>query len=847
MSYFNYLIRISFPFSAVNFVLGLTVLAFFVAGCKTQEATQDDESQDKAKQQTTAQISDEIPETPRDFRAVWVATVANIDWPSEPGLPVEEQKEELRQIMDRSAAMNMNAVIFQVRPATDAMYDSKHEPWSAFLTGKMGKAPTPYYDPLEFAVEEAHKRGLELHAWFNPYRAAHPADSNEVAPNHLSQKKPDLVLDFGDYQWLDPGLEEVREHSRKVIMDVVKRYDMDGVHLDDYFYPYPSYDAGTEFPDSASWQEASAENPDLQRDDWRRNNVDQFIKEVYEDIKAEKPQVQFGISPFGTWRPGHPKRTGGFDAYEQLYADARLWLREGWVDYFTPQIYNRIDENVRPFPVMLQWWVEQNEHNRHMWPGLFTSRSADYADDWLAEEITGQIYIAEGHPGVTGSVHFSMRSLLGDWNNLANKMTAGPYAVPALVPSSPWLNSSSPDRPDASMNLYDDKMIIETESSEDVRWWVLWSKLNGNWEMDIIPGSQNKIVFEGMEASVWPEKVAISAVNENGDESPAKILEGSETNQPKESNLSKPEMVDRDEWGDAPGGSSANTVRRNLAEGDHLKFRDLTVVHNEMISGKDSTLIDSLEIFKNDSLEFGDKELTTAPDTAKLTLYRYSTADTVKVPEGEAFNWSGYHIGALAVNMDEETLAGGLTELEIATVSSLSVSRAGARETGDASQRFRVPHEITDITLHHSGSAEPLTEEDDPEEKLQELYDWGSEERNWWDVPYHYLIGLDGTIYEGRDPQYAGETNTSYDPRGHLLITVMGNYDKQEPTDEQVEAISNLMAWNADKYDLSTEDISGHYDLADTGCPGTHLRDILEDGKIHEAVKKQLERATSKK
>ncbi|MEX0662504.1 MAG: family 10 glycosylhydrolase [Balneolaceae bacterium] len=846
MSYFYSLIRNPISFSAANIFIGVIALVFIVAGCKTQGAIQEDDSQHKTEQETVAQISDEIPETPRDFRAVWVATVANIDWPSEPGLPVEQQKEELRQIMDRTAAMNMNAVIFQVRPATDAMYDSKHEPWSAFLTGKMGEAPTPYYDPLEFAVEEAHKRGLELHAWFNPYRARHPADTNEVAPNHISQEQPDLVHNFGNYQWLDPGLKEVREHSRKVIMDVVKRYDIDGVHLDDYFYPYPSYDAGTEFPDSVSWQLASAEDPDLQRNDWRRSNVDQFIKEVYQDIKNEKPQVQFGISPFGTWRPGHPARTGGFDAYEQLYADARLWLREGWVDYFTPQIYNRIDRVVRPFPVMLQWWVEQNKHDRHMWPGLFTSRSADYANDWPTEEITGQIYIANGQPGVTGSVHFSMRSLLGDWNNLANKITAGPYAMPALVPASPWIETTAPDRPSASMNIYDDKMIIEIESTEDVRWWVLWSKVNDNWEMDIIPGSQHNIIFKGTEASVWPEKVALSGVNEDGDEGSAKVMNQPEENQQNKSNLTKPEMVDRNEWGDAPGGSPANAVRRNLAEGDALEFRDLTIVHNEMISGKDSTLVDSLEVFKNDSLEFGDKKLTTAPDTAKLTLYRYGITDTVKVPEGEAFNWSGYHIGALAVNTNEDVLAGGLAEIEVATVSSLSVTRAGAEETGGASNRFRVPHEITDITLHHSGSAEPLTEEDDLVEKLQNLYEWGVEERNWWDVPYHYLIGLDGTIYEGRDPRYAGETNTRYDTRGHLLITVMGNYDKQEPTDEQVEAITDLMTWSADKYNLSTDNISGHYDLADTGCPGTHLRDILENGKFHEAVEKQLESATSK-
>src|SRR5699024_8300075 len=226
----------------LSFIFCLALLS----SCATQKTINNESESVTETQKSDLHTADslQIPETPREFRAVWVATVANIDWPSERGLPVKEQKKELLQILNRAASMNMNAVIFQVRPHADAMYDSKYEPWSAYLTGQMGKAPDPYYDPLEFVVEEAHKRGLDLHAWFNPYRTHHPSATSRITENHISRTHPEMVLQYGDYQWLDPGLEEVQELSRNVIMDVVERYDVDGIHLDDYFYPYPSYAGG---------------------------------------------------------------------------------------------------------------------------------------------------------------------------------------------------------------------------------------------------------------------------------------------------------------------------------------------------------------------------------------------------------------------------------------------------------------------------------------------------------------------------------------------------------------------------------------------------------------------------
>lgn len=813
----------------------LLIISIIVSGCSSQKIVADEgqpSEQETGHVMSQAEMEAEgLPAIPREFRGVWVATVANIDWPSEPGLPVDEQKKELLDLLNRASAMNMNAVIFQVRPAADALYDSPYEPWSYFLTGKMGEAPDPYYDPLQFVVDEAHKRGLELHAWFNPYRAGHPADTSTISADHISRKAPNLVHQFGDYRWLDPGLADVQEHSRRVILDVVERYDIDGVHLDDYFYPYPSYANGKEFPDSLSWQKALEKGIAMSRDDWRRNNVDELIRQLYTDIKETNPEVKFGISPFGTWRPGHPERTGGFDAYKQLYADARLWLREGWVDYYTPQIYNRTDRVVRPFPVILQWWSEQNLKNRHIWPGLYTSRSSGDSG-WPVEEITGQVYIARGQPNVTGSVHFSMQSMMDENAPLVRHLTAGPYAEQALIPASPWLDNEPPGSPHASLETDTENFIINMSpgGNDEIRRWVVRTKINDSWEFDIIPGTKKTITLAGTNTVVKPDTVVVTGVDLSGNESPGIVLVPSDLNKGRSfgKKISRPNIIKRTDWGPPPAGIAANAVRHNLSEGDTLYFRDLTIVLNELQAADES--------IRKDSISNGGAN----PDTARFTLYRNGIAEEVKIAEGNAFNWNGYHIGILAVTVDQDVLAGGLTEFEIATVRSLPVSRAAHKKTGNASQRLRVPHEIQMITLHHSGSSEPLTADEDPVDRLQGLYSWGKEERNWWDVPYHYLIGLDGTIFEGRDIRYAGDTNTTYDTRGNLLISVMGNYNRQEPTQAQIEAITDLMAWSVKTYDLPVDHIYGHYDWADTSCPGSNLRGYLEDGVFRGTVEKRL-------
>jgi uncharacterized lipoprotein YddW (UPF0748 family) len=289
-------------------------------------------SRSLAAQATDRGAADMPPPVAREFRGVWVASVANIDWPSKPGLSAFEQQSELLAILDRAKALRLNAVMLQVRPAGDALYASPYEPWSAYLTGLEGRAPEPYYDPLTFAVAAAHERGLELHAWFNPYRARHASAFSPSAKTHISEAHPELVRRYGKYLWMDPGEPKVLQQSLRVILDVVKRYDVDGIHIDDYFYPYPEVGADSvevPFPDSSSYRAYRARGGRLARNDWRRHNVDTLVQLLYARTKALKPWVKVGISPFGIWRPGYPAQIKGFDSYDKLYGDSRRWLREG--------------------------------------------------------------------------------------------------------------------------------------------------------------------------------------------------------------------------------------------------------------------------------------------------------------------------------------------------------------------------------------------------------------------------------------------------------------------------------------------------------------------------------------
>ncbi len=354
------------------------------------------------------------PHRARELRGLWVATVNNGDWPSRRDLTVDQQKQELVAIFDRAAALHLNAIFLQIRPAADAFYPSSLEPWSEFLTGTSGKAPEPLYDPLAFAIDEAHKRGLELHAWFNPFRARRVADSTA----RVIQQNPQHVHDYGRFVWLDPGDEAVQRDVLAVIADVVRRYDVDGVHLDDYFYPYPEKDAAgreIDFPDGITWNRYRAAGGTMTRNEWRRDNINRFVESLYSTVKGIKPKVEVGISPFGIWRPGHPRQIRGLDAYDRIYADSRLWLRRGWLDYLAPQLYWPIAKREQSFPALLNWWTRQDARGRGIVAGISINRvGSGRAASVPAEEIAHQIALVRRDDGAVGFILFSARTIMQD-------------------------------------------------------------------------------------------------------------------------------------------------------------------------------------------------------------------------------------------------------------------------------------------------------------------------------------------------------------------------------------------------------------------------------------------------
>ncbi|MFN7138631.1 MAG: glycoside hydrolase family 10 protein [Limisphaerales bacterium] len=474
--------------------------------------------------QQSPQVS--VPDVPREFRGAWIASVSNIDWPSSRNLTPAQQQKELIQILDRVAQLRMNAVVLQIRPMCDALYNSNFEPWSEYLTGKQGQPPSPYYDPLAFAVAEAHKRGLELHAWFNPYRAGLSSGKN-FAPTHISKTRPHLVRTYGKYLWLDPGEPEVQLHSLNVIMDVVKRYDIDGIHFDDYFYPYKENDASgkpMDFPDEPSWQKYRQAGGKLDRNDWRRENVNYFLQRVHTEIKKQKPWVKFGLSPFGIWRPGNPPSVRGLDAYSSLYADSRKWLAEGYCDYFAPQLYWNIDAKEQSFPQLLDWWVKQNKKNIHIWPGISSARIGDARP---AKEIINQVDLTRKQDGATGNIFWSVKSLMRNQGGLTDLVSKELYTEPALIPASPWMGKAVPRQPSATIKKGASTTQVSwrpTGGNERVALWVVQQRVNGKWFTNIIPGNVRSVTVAQQSAQGTTDVVAVRAVNRFGHASQPEVV-----------------------------------------------------------------------------------------------------------------------------------------------------------------------------------------------------------------------------------------------------------------------------------------------------------------------------------
>lgn len=475
-----------------------------------------------------ARAADLPPPLLREFRGAWIASVGNINWPSKRDLTVEQQQAELRALLDNIADLKLNAVLFQIRPAADALYKSDLEPWSEYLTGEMGRAPAPFYDPLEFAVKEAHQRGLELHAWFNPYRAGVLPRKGPVAAKHISKTRPWLVKKYSNYEWMDPGEDAVKEQTVAVILDVVRRYDIDGVHLDDYFYPYKVVEKPgkyVEFPDDSSYNAYKKKGGRLERDDWRRENVNDLMERLNSGIKRIKPHVRFGISPFGIWRPGFPESVRGLDAYEHLYADSRKWLREGWVDYFAPQLYWRIQAPQQSYPELLKWWLAENPKQRYVFPGSTMSGVGKPRDPWPASEIVNQLTLSRELNANDGHILWNYNKVFQNADNLRSTLAQKIYTEPAIGPAYHWLDSAAPVKP---------VVVVRPESAQTkltLQWraadaekpflWALQSKRAGKWITEFIPSHFNARSYLPTDI---PSQIALTAIDRCGNASAPALL-----------------------------------------------------------------------------------------------------------------------------------------------------------------------------------------------------------------------------------------------------------------------------------------------------------------------------------
>lgn len=375
----------------------------------------------------------------REMRAVWIATVANIDWPSQRNLTSQAQRQELRKMLDEFQRNKINAIVMQIRPTADAFYPSALEPWSHWLTGKQGVRPNDFYDPLQFIIEEAHKRCIEVHVWLNPYRVTNSDDLKVLSNDHLYHKRPELFLKYGGKYYFDPGLDETRNFLNRVVRDVVERYDVDAIHFDDYFYPYKVN--GEEFPDNESFKNNPRGFAPHQKADWRRNNVDMVIAELQQTIKSTKPWVEFGISPFGVWRndnvdPRGSATRAGVQNYDDLYADILKWLREGTIDYVTPQLYWEIGKKVADYSVLVKWWSE-NSYGKNLYIGLYASQLGQKSApaEWRkGNELVRQMQLNKSYSQVDGAMFFSAKAIMGNYQGIADSLSKSLYKYPALTP-----------------------------------------------------------------------------------------------------------------------------------------------------------------------------------------------------------------------------------------------------------------------------------------------------------------------------------------------------------------------------------------------------------------------------
>ncbi len=425
-----------------------------------------------------------------EFRAVWVATVVNIDWPSKSGLSSQAQKDEFEALLDMHQKNGMNAIIMQVRPSGDALYPSSLEPWSEYLMGKQGQAPTPFYDPLTYMIEATHKRGMEFHAWINPYRAVFDVNKSSIANNHSSKLHPEWFLTYGDKKYFNPGLPEVWQHTNKVVRDLAARYDIDAVHMDDYFYPYKI--PGKEFPDEATYQKNAR---GLSKDDWRRSNCDTIVKQLSATIHQVKPGVQFGISPFGVWRnqstDPRGSKTKATTNYDDLYADILLWLEQDWIDYVAPQLYWEQGHALADYNELIEWW-NRNSYGKNLYIGHGIYRAGSNTAWKSPSQIPNQITKMRSLKNTHGSAYFSSASFKTNANGWNDSLQNNYYRKPALIAPIEWLVQTKMLTPKIQKQLDNTYSLVDSNPMSSLKYFALIQKNKSGYSVEAILPKDSK-------------------------------------------------------------------------------------------------------------------------------------------------------------------------------------------------------------------------------------------------------------------------------------------------------------------------------------------------------------------
>jgi uncharacterized lipoprotein YddW (UPF0748 family) len=475
-----------------------------------------------------------------EFRAAWIASVVNIDFPTInlKGADPEVLRTEFIRIADMHKNLGMNALIVQIRPAADALYPSPYEPWSEFLTGKQGKPPIPYFDPLEFMITETHKRGMEFHAWCNPYRAVFDVNKSSVSPSHITKVKPNWFIKYTNEnrttKYFDPGNPEVWDYITNVMVDIVNRYDVDGLHFDDYFYPYKN--PKRDFGDKKTYK---TYGNGLNKDDWRRSNVDSIIYKISKAIKTVKPLVKFGVSPFGIWRnirqdSINGSNTNGSSCYDDLYADVLLWSKNKWIDYVAPQLYWEIGHPKADFITLIDWW-NQHHNDVHLYIGQAIYRGAENNAGWRKNpnELLDQINLLRSKENIKGSLYFSSKSFERNANGWNDSLKNNYYRSPALIPSMPWIYNTKALAPKVDVanvtNTQLDLLITKKDASNNItKKYVIYvlpfnnADVNNNDNIfEIITADNNNytIKFNEFADDLNHIKIGVSAINAGNIES----------------------------------------------------------------------------------------------------------------------------------------------------------------------------------------------------------------------------------------------------------------------------------------------------------------------------------------